>query len=147
MIIAIGSDHGGYRLKEQLKKFLKSKGHKLLDFGAHSEESCDYPKYSFAVAKSVAKRKAKYGIIVCKSGIGSCIAANKVKGVRAAVCNNMLSAKMSREHNDANVCVFGSRFVNAKNAKKIISSWLKAKFGGGRHARRVGQITEFEKGL
>ena len=145
MKIAIGADHGGYRLKEELKKFLKTKGHKVIDFGTHSKESCDYPEFSFAVARSVAGKKTKYGLIVCKSGIGSAIAANKVKGARAAVCNNQLSAKLSREHNDANVCVFGSRFVKAKDAKRIISLWLRTRFSKGRHARRVGQIIKFEK--
>jgi len=146
MKIAIGSDHGGFKLKEYLVKYLRKKGHTVKDFGTYSKQSCDYPVYSYKVAKAVSSGKAKTGILVCKTGIGSAIVANKVKGVRAAVCNSLLSAEMSRRHNDANVLVFGSRFVNMKNASRITQLWLKTKFEGGRHKRRVDEIKDIENG-
>ena len=146
MKIAIGSDHGGFKLKEYLVKYLRKKGHTVKDFGTYSTGSCDYPAYSYKVAKAVSTGKTKTGILVCKTGIGSAIVANKVKGVRAAVCNSLLSAEMSRRHNDANVLVFGSRFVNMKNASRITQLWLKTKFEGGRHKRRVDEIKDIENG-
>ena len=146
MKIAIGADHGGYKIKEFLAKYLKKKGHAVKDFGTYSLESCDYPVFSYEVAREVAKGAAKRGILICKTGIGSAIAANKVKGARAAVCNSMLAAQMSRRHNDANILVFGSRFVSVSKAAKIAGVWLKTEFEGGRHKRRVDEIKDIENG-
>ena len=145
MKIAIGSDHGGFSLKEKLIVFLKKKGYDIVDFGAYNKESCDYPLISFEVAKKVAKRKCNKGILICRSGIGNAITANKIKGIRAAVCYNVRQAKLSRKHNDANIIVLGADFTSVDNAKKIISAWLKEGFLKGRHLRRVNQIRNIEK--
>ncbi|MFH1406753.1 MAG: ribose 5-phosphate isomerase B [Candidatus Omnitrophota bacterium] len=145
MQIAIGSDHRGYKLKQKLIPYLKKLRHSVRDYGTRSEESCDYPNYSYAVAKAVASGACKKGIIICYTGIGSAIAANKVPGIRAGVSNNVLAAKMSRLHNDTNVLVLGAGFVAPKKAKDIIKVWLKTKFEGGRHLRRVRQIRQIEK--
>jgi ribose 5-phosphate isomerase B len=143
--IAIGADHGGFALKKVLVDFLKQQGHEVLDVGTHSSGSCDYPQFSYAAARAVAKKTATWGIIICKSGIGASIVANKVPGVRAAVCNSEEEAVLSREHNDANVIVFGSTFVSAEDAKTITARWLSTEHLGGRHKKRVDQITDIEK--
>lgn len=145
MQIAIGSDHGGFKLKQQIITFLKKKKLSVKDFGTDSEASCDYPQYAFRVAKYVAGNRMCKGILVCKSGIGNSIVANRVRGVRAALCHNIKTARLSRQHNDANVLVLGSLFVDNAKAKKIINVWLSTKFEGGRHLRRVKQIEEFKK--
>lgn len=134
MRIAIGSDHGGYRLKVEIKKYLKVP---YKDFGCDSEESCDYPDYGFPVSKAVAKGEYDRGILICKSGIGMSIVANKVKGIRAALCRTPLDAKKSREHNDANVLVLSNETMDFE---KIIDIWLKTEFTGGRHKRRIDKI-------
>ena len=146
MKIAIGSDHRGFSLKRALSEALKKKGHDLLDFGTFSQESCDYPVYSLKVGESVARGKADVGIFICKTGIGSAIALNKVKGVRAALVHNCKGAKFSRLHNKANVLVFGADFVKAEPAKRIVATWLKTEFEAGRHSRRVDQIASIEEG-
>lgn len=143
--ISIGADHRGFKLKEKIKVFLKGKGFSVKDAGTFSEESCDYPKIAFKVAKEVARAKNRKGILICASGIGDSIAANKVKGVRAALCYNIKAARLSRQHNDANVLVLGSMFVKEKTVKKIIEAWLKTEFEAGRHLRRIKQIERFEK--
>lgn len=145
MKIALGSDHGGFKLKEQIKKFLESKGHQVKDFGTCSEESCDYPIFAGNVARAVSRGRAKRGILICKSGIGNSIVANKFPKVRAALCYDLLSARLSRQHNDANVLVLGSRFIKPAKAKSMISAWLKEPFEGGRHKRRVNQIRKIEQ--
>lgn len=137
MKIAIGSDHGGYKLKEEIKKYLDKKGYIYKDFGCDSEESCDYPDYGFPVAKAVARREYDRGILICKSGIGMSMVANKVKGVRAALCNTPSIAKKSREHNDANVLVLSGETMDSK---KIVDIWLRTEFLGGRHKRRIDKI-------
>lgn len=137
MRIAIGSDHGGYKLKIEIKKYLDKKGYIYKDFGCDSEESCDYPDYGFPVAKGVADKEYDRGILICKSGIGMSIVANKVKGVRAALCHTPDIAKKSREHNDANVLVLSSETMDFE---KIIDIWLKTEFTGGRHKRRIDKI-------
>lgn len=142
--ITIGADHRGFKLKQKIKAFLKTKGFKVKDAGAFSEEPCDYPKIAFKVGRDVAKSSNKRGILICKTGIGDCIAANKVKGVRAALCYNLKAARLSRQHNDSNVLVLGSDFVQEKTAKKIIETWLTTDFEGGRHLRRINQIKQFE---
>ncbi len=144
MRIAIGADHGGFDLKEKIIKYLESKGHEVKDFGASSPERCDYPKFGFAVAQAVAGKEYSRGILICKSGIGMSIVANKVRGIRAAFVNDIESARSSREHNDANVIVFGAKGMNAYKAKRILDIWLVTRRLGGRHLRRVRQIEEME---
>jgi len=143
-IIFIGSDHRGFNLKAGIIKFLASKGYKVIDKGAYSADSCDYPKIAYETAKAVSRNKNSAGILICKTGIGNAIVANKVKGVRAALCYNVKAARLSREHNDANVLVLGSDFINKKSLKPLITIWLTTYFQGGRHARRVKQISRIE---
>ena len=145
MHIAIGSDHGGYKLKSKLIPYLNKKGHKVKDMGTFSEESCDYPYFAYKVARAVSAKKFKRGVLICKSGIGNSIVANKVKGIRAALCCNSTAAKLSRLHNDANVLVLGARFVNSKKANRMLDVWLTTKFEGGRHLRRLKQIERIKK--
>ncbi len=146
MKIAIGADHGGYRLKKGLIKFLKVKGHSLTDFGTFSKEGCDYPLIGYEAAKKVGKGLYKRGILICKTGIGMTVIANKAKGVRAALCDRMDIARSSREHNDANVLVLAANVVSLPKAKKIVSLWLKTRALGGRHRRRVRQMIKIDKG-
>ena len=145
MRIAIGADHGGFDLKNKIIKYLKSKGYEIKDFGCYTPESCDYPKYGFLVAEAVGKKKFPRGILICKSGIGMSIVANKARGVRAALVYNIEDARSSREHNDANVIVFGSRSMNSYKVKKILDVWLSTRRLGGRHLRRVKQISDLEE--
>ena len=144
MKIAIGSDHAGFRLKEIVKNFLQTKNIEVEDFGTHTEESVDYPDYAFKVGEAVARKDFDFGILICGSGIGMSIAANKVKGIRAALCNDLYSAHVSREHNNANILCMGGRVIGEEVAKEIVSVWLNAKFEGGRHERRVNKITDYE---
>ena len=146
MIISLGSDHRGYRLKKILKEYLKSKGHKVIDVGAFSSQSVDYPIYIFRASRLVSRRKVQRAIVICKTGIGSAITANKVKGIRAGLVHNLKGAKFSRRHNDTNVLVMGADFVRPTLAKKIVSLWLKTDFEGGRHQRRINQIKKVEAG-
>ncbi|MDD2866196.1 MAG: ribose 5-phosphate isomerase B [Candidatus Omnitrophota bacterium] len=143
--IAVGCDHGGYRLKEVIVKHLKEKGLCVLDMGTFSEEPMDYPDTAYKVARAVAGRRAARGILICKSGIGNCIVANKVAGVRAALCHEVRAARFSRQHNDANILVLGSLFVKDALAKKMVDVWLATPFEGGRHARRLKKIERIEK--
>ncbi|MCD6155443.1 MAG: ribose 5-phosphate isomerase B [Candidatus Atribacteria bacterium] len=145
MKILLGSDHGGYFLKEDLKDFLKELGHEVIDYGTYSADSCDYPDIAFLVATDLMAGKGDKAILVCGTGIGMCIAANKVKGVRAALCHDVFSAKASREHNNANVLTLGERVIGKGLAREIVRSWLEAEFTGGRHQRRVEKIMEFER--
>lgn len=145
MRIAIGADHGGFELKGKIIKYLRKKGHTVKDFGTYSPISCDYTKYGFIVARAVGSGKYSRGILICKSGVGMSIVANKVNGVRAVVSHDTKVARFSREHNDSNVIVFGSKFINAEKAKRILDVWLKTKFLGGRHLRRVKEIEDIEE--
>lgn len=147
MKIAIGSDHGGFKLKRSLIDYLKKNGHNIIDVGCFSDESCDYPRYSHEAAVLVSKKTADRGIVICKSGIGSSIVANKVKGIRAALCYSISQARSSREHNDANLLVLGAVYTDPAAAKRVVSVWLKTKALGGRHARRVKQIKKLDKFL
>ncbi len=140
MKLAIGSDHAGFCLKEDIKDFLTKKGFKVIDFGTYSPDRTDYPVYAAKVAKAVASKKAERGILVCGSGLGMCMAANKTKGIRAAACESEYTAKMSRLHNDSNILCLGERILPPAKAKKIAGIWLKTKFEGGRHSRRVKLI-------
>ncbi|HYU40129.1 MAG TPA: ribose 5-phosphate isomerase B [Acidimicrobiia bacterium] len=146
MHIAIGSDHAGYRLKEHFKGVLKEDGHTVDDLGTHSEEPVDYPPICAAVARAVAEGKAERGIVLGGSGQGEQITANKVRGIRAALCNDLYTARVSREHNDANVLAMGGRVVGEGLADEILRLWLSTGFEGGRHERRVKQITDIERG-
>ena len=146
MKIAIGSDHAGYQLKEEIKSLLEEKGLFYQDMGTDSEESVDYPDFAYKVANGVAEGKFDKGILICGTGIGMSIAANKVDGVRAALCHNVFSAKATRNHNDSNVLTMGSRVVAKGLAKEIAKAWLGEDFDGGRHQRRVGKIDQIEKG-
>ncbi len=144
MRIAIGADHGGFELKAKIIKYLRKKGHAVKDFGTYSPESCDYTKYGFLVGRAVGSGKYSRGILICKSGVGMSIVANKVNGVRAVVSHDAKVAKFSREHNDSNVIVFGSKFINLQKVKRILDVWLRTNFLGGRHLRRVRQIRDIE---
>jgi len=143
--IAIGSDHAGYALKEDLKGHLKELGHEVEDVGAHSEEPSDYPTFCAAVGRMVRDGRAERGIVLGGSGQGEQIAANKVRGVRAALCNDLFTAILSREHNDANVLAMGGRIVASALAREILRVWLATGFEGGRHERRLEQIAEIEE--
>jgi ribose 5-phosphate isomerase B len=143
--IAIGADHAGFTLKEHLKQTLSRLGHTVDDLGTGSEESVDYPPICFAVGRAVTGGRAERGIVLGGSGQGEQIAANKVIGVRAALCNDLYTARLSREHNDANVLAIGGRIVAFGLADEILTLWLETPFAGGRHQRRIDQITELEK--
>ncbi|RKA98614.1 ribose 5-phosphate isomerase B [Listeria monocytogenes] len=144
MKIAIGNDHVGIELKPVIVAYLQDLGHEVDDFGAYSNERTDYPEYGKKVAESVAAGKSDLGILICGSGVGISIAANKVNGIRAVVCSEPYSAKLSREHNNTNILAFGSRVVGAELAKMIVQNWLDAEFEGGRHAKRVEMIARIE---
>lgn len=144
MRVAIGSDHGGFYLKEDIKKYLEEKGIEYKDFGTSNTESCDYPDIARPLAEDVAKGTYDRGILICGTGIGIGIAANKVKGVRAALCHDTFSARASREHNNANVLTMGERVIGKGLALDIVDIWLNTEFSGGRHQRRVDKITEIE---
>lgn len=145
MKIAIGSDHGGFALKETIEAYLKEKGYEVDDFGTHNEESTDYPLYGIKVARAVVAGDYDLGLLFCGTGIGISIAANKVKGARACVCSEPLSARLSRQHNNANLLSLGGRVVGEEMAKMIVDAFLTAEFEGDRHSRRVNQMMDFEK--
>ena len=143
-MIAIASDHGGYPLKEHIKAYLAAKGITCQDFGTDSTESCDYPAFGKAAAQAVASGQCQWGIVICTTGIGISIAANKVRGIRCALCTDPLMAEMCRRHNDANMLALGAGIVGPNLAERIVEAFLTTEFEGGRHARRVGLITEME---
>lgn len=144
-MIAIGSDHGGYALKQQLMKHLTDLGLEYKDYGTYSEESCDYPIYAEAVARAVAGGEAERGILICGTGIGMSMAANKIHGIRCALCGDCYSAELTRRHNDANILALGARVLGEGLAEKIMDTFLNTEFEGGRHARRIGLIADLEK--
>lgn len=145
MKIALGADHAGYELKDQIKQHLEQKGVDVRDEGTSSPESVDYPDYASAVAHDVSQQHADLGILVCGSGIGMAIAANKVHGIRAAKVDTEYEAQMSREHNNANVLTLGARIVKPEEALRIVDTWLATQFAGGRHERRVEKIAAIEQ--
>ena len=145
MRIAIGADHAGYALKEDLKHHLKELGHEVEDLGTHSEEPVDYPSFCAEVGRAVRDGRADRGIVLGGSGQGEQISANKVRGIRAALCNDLFTARLSREHNDANVLSMGARIVAPALAREILSTWLQTGFQGGRHERRITQIEDIER--
>lgn len=147
MKIVIGSDHGGYELKTKLVEFMKKDKYNVEDLGTHSKDSCDYPLIGFEVARAVSDRKADRGVLICRTGIGMAIIANKLPGVRAGVCCSVEMAKSSREHNDCNILVLAADYTETGLAKKILKIWLDTESLGDRHARRVKQITSIESKL
>lgn len=145
MLIALGSDHGGFGLKESIKAYLTQKGCEVKDFGTYDESSVDYPTFALKAALAVSKGECEKGILVCSTGIGISIAANKVKGIRAALCSDLLSARLTREHNDTNVLALGSFIVGEKLAFAIVDTWLGTSFSNEeRHLRRIDGITKIE---
>lgn len=144
MKIGIGSDHGGFELKEYIKEYLDKEGIQYIDYGTNSPESVDYPDYGKKVAEAVVSKEVERAIVICGTGIGISIACNKVKGIRCALCGDTYSARMSREHNDANILALGGRVIGRDLALEIVSIWLKSEFAGGRHGRRVEKISEIE---
>ncbi|MGX7265092.1 ribose 5-phosphate isomerase B [Enterococcus crotali] len=144
MRLAIGSDHVGFELKPIIIDYVKALGHEIEDFGPDSSERTDYPLYGKKVAEEVASGKYDGGILICGTGVGISISANKVKGIRAVVCSEPYSAKLSKEHNNTNILAFGSRVVGSELAKMIVKEWLDATFEGGRHAKRVEMIRQIE---
>ncbi len=145
MKIAMGNDHAAVEMKQEIMAYLREKGYEVLNLGTDSSESCDYPLYGEKVGQAVASGEADLGIAICGTGIGISLAANKVPGIRAAVCSEPYSAKLSRMHNDTNVLCFGARVVGTELAKMIVDEWLSAEFLGGRHQRRVDMIMAIEK--
>ncbi|MEG1143851.1 MAG: ribose 5-phosphate isomerase B [Clostridium sp.] len=145
MKIAMGNDHSAVEMKNIIKDFVEGKGYEVVDFGVNSADSCDYPIYGEKVGRAVVSGEADLGIVICGTGVGISLAANKVKGVRACVCSEPYSAKLSRMHNNTNILAFGARVVGSEMAKMITEEWLDAKFEGGRHQRRVDMIMEIEE--
>ena len=148
MKIYIGADHRGFDFKVKIIQILEKLGCTIVDVGTHDNiKSCDYPKIAYKVATQVAKTKNSRGMLLCMSGMGQAIAANKIRGAYAALCHNVSGAKLSREHNNANILVLGSKFVDPKELENIVTTWLMTKFEGGRHLRRFNQIKKIEKGM
>jgi ribose 5-phosphate isomerase B len=145
MRIAVGADHAGYLMKVAVSKHLANRGHEVIDFGTDSEEAVDYPPICAAVGRAVVAAEADFGIVLGGSGQGEQIAANKVRGVRAALCSTEFAAELARSHNDANVLALGGRILGETYALRIVDVFLETEFEGGRHQRRVGQITDIEK--
>jgi ribose 5-phosphate isomerase B len=145
MRIAIATDHAGFTTKEALKHFLEAQGHVVKDYGTFNQESCDYPDYAQAVAEGVAQGREEKGVLVCGAGIGMSVAANKVPGIRAALCHDLYTARMSREHNDANVLVLPARIVAEPLAEEILKVFFSTSFEGGRHANRLKKIEALER--
>ena len=145
MKVALGADHAGFELKEKVKKYLQSKGVEIIDLGTESTESVDYPDFAIQVAQLVSQKMVDWGVLVCKSGIGMSIVANKVAGVRAALCHTVEDTKLARGHNDANLLALSGAFTTEAEAKKIVDAWMETEFEGGRHERRVTKILDLEK--
>ncbi|BCG60460.1 ribose 5-phosphate isomerase B [Paenibacillus sp. URB8-2] len=145
MKIAIASDHIGFELKPIISAYVEELGHELIDYGPHSAERTDYPKYAKLVAEALIGGQVDAGILICGTGVGISIAANKVRGIRAVVCSEPYTAQMSKRHNNTNILAFGSRVIGGELAKMIVKCWLEAEFEGGRHVDRVGMIGEIEE--
>lgn len=145
MKIGIGNDHVALDMKEEIKAYLETKGLTVVDFGTNTSERCDYPVYGKAVAEAVASGAVDCGVLICGTGVGISLSANKVPGIRACVCSEPYSAKLSKEHNNTNIIAFGARVIGIETAKMIVDEWLDAKFEGGRHQKRIDMITEIEQ--
>lgn len=144
MKIGIGNDHSAVEMKQEITAYLKELGHEVVNYGTDSNESCDYPEYGEKVGRAVVSGEVEKGILICGTGFGISLAANKVKGVRAVVCSEPYTAKLSRMHNDANILAFGARVVGIEMAKMIVNEWLNAEFEGGRHQRRIDMVMAIE---
>ena len=144
MKIALSCDHRGYLAKEKLKVMLVSRGHEVVDFGCDTQASCDYPDTALPAAQSIAKHQTEAGIFLCGTGIGMSMTANKVKGIRAALCHDELTAELARKHNDANVLCMPADLLGEELMKRVVEVWLRTKFEGGRHERRLSKIADFE---
>ncbi len=144
MKLALGADHAGFELKEELKDFLRQKGIDYCDFGTHNTESTDFSDWGVKVAEAVAKGEFEKGILICGTGLGMGLVANKVPGIRATPCYGIFSARLSRQHNDSNILVLGGRITGKDLAKQIVEEWLEAQFEGGKHKRRVDKVTKIE---
>lgn len=145
MIIAIGNDHTAVDMKREITAFLENMGHQVINYGTDDTNSSDYPVYGEKVGNAVAGKEADLGILICGTGVGISLAANKVNGIRAVVCSEPYSARLSRQHNNSNILAFGARVIGTEMAKMIVKEWLEAEFEGGRHQRRVDMIMEIEK--
>jgi len=145
MKIAIGNDHAATALKFEIMEYVKSLGHEVINFGTDTNDSCDYPLFGEKVGRAVVAGEADCGILICGTGVGISIAANKVNGVRAAVCSDSATARLVKEHNNANILAFGARIVGSELAKDMVKSYLEAEFGGERHQRRIDILHEIEK--
>ena len=146
MKIAIGNDHVAVEMKKHITTYLEEKGHEIVNFGTDSQDRCDYPVYGKKVAEAVASGDCERGILICGTGIGISLAANKVKGIRAAVCSEAYSARLTRQHNDANIIAFGARVVGEATAEMIVDEFLNTEYEGGRHQKRIDMITAIERG-
>ena len=146
MKIAIGNDHVALEMKNHIKEYLEAKGYEVIDFGTYTSERCDYPVYGKKVADAVVSKECDLGILICGTGIGISLAANKVKGIRAAVCSEPYSAKLTRQHNNANIIAFGARVVGEATAEMIVDEFLNAEYEGGRHQKRIDMISAIETG-
>ncbi len=144
MKIAIGNDHAAVEMKFMIKEYLESKGHEVINIGTDTNDSCDYPAYGEKVGRMVVSGEAECGVLICGTGVGISIAANKVKGVRACVCSEPCTAKLSKMHNNSNIIAFGARIVGAEMAKMIVDTWLETEYEGGRHQRRVDLVDAIE---
>ena len=145
--IIIGSDHAGFKLKEMVKSYLLRSGFKVNDIGTYTLRRCDYPRIAYDLADQISSGKFKRGILICNTGIGNSIVANRLPGIRAALCYNIKGARLARQHNDSNILVLGACFVNSSKASRIIGVWLKTRFLGGRHKRRLNQIRDIEQNI
>ena len=146
MKIVIGSDHAAFNMKSEIKKYLEDKKIEVKDVGTFSEESCDYPKIAYDATKKIINKEVELGVLICGTGLGMSLAANKVKGIRAAVVSESYSARMAREHNNANVICFGARVIGIETAKDIVDNFLNSKFLADKHLRRVNMISDIEEG-
>lgn len=145
MKLGIGNDHAAYNMKLQIKEYLESLGHEVVDYGCHSTESVHYPEFGEKVGRAVASGEVEGGVLICGTGVGISMSANKVHGVRAAVCSEPVTARLTKQHNNANIIAFGERIVGIETAKAIVKAWLDAEFEGGRHETRVQMLMDIEK--
>ena len=145
MKIGIGNDHAAVDMKNEISEYLKEKGYEVVNYGTDSNESCDYPVYGEKVGEAVAHGDVDLGILICGTGVGISLAANKVEGIRAVVCSEPYTAKLSRQHNKTNILAFGARVIGIETAKMIVDEWLNAEFMGGKHERRVNMLMDIEK--
>jgi len=145
MRIAIGNDHVAVDMKKHIKEYLEAKGHEIINFGTDSRDRCDYPIYGKKVAEAVAGGECDCGILICGTGVGISLAANKVKGIRAAVCSDPYTAKLTKQHNNANIIAFGARVIGESTAEMIVDEYLNAEYEGGRHQKRIDMISDIEK--